>query len=73
MCISYIASSFHCHKCQLKFKVLLPPAKKQKTLACIRERQVHKLLTKVYSQKEVTAMKEYIIIILRAACKTKTH
>ena len=31
--------------------------KKQKTLACIREIQVHKLWTKVYSQKELTAMR----------------
>ena len=33
----------------------LPPAKKQK--ACIREIQVHKLWTKVYSQKGLTAMR----------------
>ena len=30
--------------------------KKQKTLACIREIQVHKHWTKVYSQKGLTAM-----------------
>ena len=34
----------------------LPPAKKQKTLACIRQIQVHKLWTKVYSQKGLTAV-----------------
>ena len=57
MCIlRNIASSFHCHTCQLEFKVPLPPAKKQKILACIREIQVHKLWTKVYSQKGLTAM-----------------
>ena len=38
-----IASSFHCHTCWLEFKTPLLPAKKQKTLACIREIQVHKL------------------------------
>ena len=31
-------------------------SEKQKTLACIREIQVHKLWTKVYSQKGLTAM-----------------
>ena len=31
-------------------------SKKQKTLVCIREIQVHKLWTKVYSQKGLTAM-----------------
>ena len=31
--------------------MLLPPAKKQKTLACIREIQVHNFWTRVYSQK----------------------
>ena len=37
MCISHnIASSFHCHMCWLEFKMPLPPAKKQKTLACLR-------------------------------------
>ena len=36
--------------------MLLLPVKKQKTLACIREIQVHKLWTKVYSQKGLTAM-----------------
>ena len=34
----------------------LPPVKKQKTLACIREIQVHKLWTKVYSQKGLTTL-----------------
>ena len=48
-----VASSFHC---QLEFKMPLPPAKKQKSPACIREIQVHKLWTKVYSQKGLTAM-----------------
>ena len=33
-----------------------PSAKKQKTLVCIREIQVHKLWTKVYSQSGLTAM-----------------
>ena len=33
----------------------LLPAKNQKTLACIREIQVHRLRTKVYSQKGLTA------------------
>ena len=46
----------HCHTCQLEFKLPLPPAKKQKNLACIREIQVHKLWTKVYSQMGLTAM-----------------
>ena len=32
------------------------PAKKQKTPACIREIQVHKLWTKVYSQQGLAAM-----------------
>ena len=38
--------------------MLLPPAKKlqQQKTACIREIQVHKLWTKVYSQKGLTAM-----------------
>ena len=36
--------------------MLLPPVKKQKTPACIREIQVYKLWTKVYSQKGLTAM-----------------
>ena len=40
----------------LEFKILLPPAKKQKILACIREIQVHKHWTEVYSQKVLTAM-----------------
>jgi len=40
----------------VEFKMLLPPAKKQKTLACIREIQVHKHWTKFYSQKGLTAM-----------------
>ena len=35
----------------------LLPAKKQKTPACIREIQVHKLWTKVYSQKGLTVIK----------------
>ena len=57
MCILHnIASSFYCDTCRLEFKIPLPPAKKQKTLACIREIQVHKLWTKVYSQKGSTAM-----------------
>ena len=51
-----IASSFYCHTCRLEFKMPLPPAKKQKTLACIREIQVHKLWTKVYSPRGLTAM-----------------
>ena len=34
----------------------LPPAKKQKTLACLRKVQVHKHWTKVYFQKGLTAM-----------------
>ena len=37
--------------------MLLLPAKKQKTPVCIREIQVHKLWTKVYSQKGLTTMK----------------
>ena len=57
MCISHnSALSFHCHTCWLEFKMLLPPAKKQKTLACLREIQVHKHWTKVYSQKGLIAM-----------------
>ena len=52
----YTASSFRCHPCGLEFKMLLPPAKKQKTPACIREIQVHKFWTKVYSQQGLTAM-----------------
>ena len=57
MCISHnIASSFQCHTCQLELKMLLPPAKKKQTPACIREIHVHKLWTKVYSQKGLTAM-----------------
>ena len=57
MCISHnIASSFDCHTCWLEFKMPLPPAKKQKAPACIREIQVHKFWTKVYSQKGLTAM-----------------
>ena len=52
MCILHnIASSFHCHMCWLEFKMPLPPVKKQKTRACVREKQVHKLWTNVYSQK----------------------
>ena len=52
MCILHnIASSFHCHMCWLEFKMPLPPVKKQKTRACVREIQVHKLWTNVYSQK----------------------
>ena len=39
--------------CWMEFKMPLPPAKKQE--ACIREIQVHKLWTKVYSQKGLTA------------------
>ena len=42
--------------CWLEFKTPLLPAKKQKTLACIREIQFHKLWIKVYSQKGLTAM-----------------
>ena len=53
---SNIASSFHCHTCRLEFKTPLLPAKNQKTPACIREIHVHKLWTKVYSQKGLTAM-----------------
>ena len=57
MCISHnLASSYHCHMYWLEFRMPLPPAKKQKTLACIREIQVHKHWTKVYSQKGLTAM-----------------
>ena len=57
VCILHnIASSFHRHTCQLEFKMPLPPAKKQKTPACVREIQVHKLWTKVYSQNGLTAM-----------------
>ena len=57
MCILHnITSSFHRHTCQLEFKMPLPPEKKQKTLACLREIQVHKLWTKVYSRKGLTAM-----------------
>ena len=37
----------------LAFKMLLPPAKKQKTLACVREIQDHKHWTKVDSQNGV--------------------
>ena len=40
----------------LEFKTPLPPVKKQKTLASIREIQVHKHWTKVYSRKGLTAM-----------------
>ena len=42
--------------CQLEFKMALPPAKKPKAPACIREIEVHKLWTKVYSQEGLTAM-----------------
>ena len=57
VCILHnIVSSFHCNTRQLEFKMPLPPAKNEKTLACIREIQVHKLWTKVYSQKGLTAM-----------------
>ena len=46
MCISHnIASSYHCHICHLELKMPLPPAKKQKTPACIREIEVPKLCT----------------------------
>ena len=41
----------------LEFKMMLPPAKKQKAPACIRERRVNEHWTKVYSQKGLTAMK----------------
>ena len=54
-----MAFSFHCHMCHLQFKMLLPPAKKQKIPACIREIQVHKLWSKVYSQKGLTAMQRW--------------
>ena len=47
----------------LELKMLLPPAKKQNTLACIREIQVHKDWNKVYSQKGLTAM---IVIATKA-------
>ena len=40
----------------------LPPAKKQKTLACIREIQVDKLWTKVYSQTGLTAMVSWRVV-----------
>ena len=57
MCVLYnIASSFHCHTCWLEFKMLLPPVTKQKTPAYIREIQVYKCWTKVYSRKGLTAM-----------------
>ena len=42
----------------------LVPAKKQKTPACIREIQVHKLWTKVYSQQGLTAMYIYLYDII---------
>ena len=55
MCISCnIVSSFHCHMYRMEFK--MPPAKKQMTPAHVREIQVHKLCTNVYSQKGLTAM-----------------
>ena len=57
MCITHnIVSSFCCHMCQLEFRMPLPPAKKLRTLDCIREIQVHKLWTKVYCQKGLTAV-----------------
>ena len=57
MCISHnIASSFHRHMHRLEIKMPLPPVKKQKTPACIKEIQVHKRWTKVYSQKGLTAI-----------------
>ena len=57
MCIQHnIASSFHRHTCQLEFKMPPPSVKKQKTPARIREIQVHKLWTKVYSQQGLTTM-----------------
>ena len=58
MCILHnIASSFHCHRCWSEFKMLLPPAKTTtKDPGSIREIQVHKLWTKVYSQNGLTAM-----------------
>ena len=56
ICILHnIASSFHCHTCWLEFKMLLPPVKKQKTLACVREIGVHKLRTQVDSQQGLAA------------------
>ena len=65
MCISHnIASSFHCHMCRLEFKMPLPPAKKQKTLACIREIQVLKLCTKVYSQKWLTQLWTQVFVVV---------
>ena len=47
--------------------MLLPPVKKRKTLACIREIQVHKFWTKVYSQKGLTAMSMIYIYVIYAS------
>ena len=44
--------------------MLLVPAKKQKTPACIREIQVHKLWTNVYSQQGLTAMVVCVCVCL---------
>jgi len=58
--VVHVYSAQHCFflplpKMPLEFKNAAS-SKKQKTLACIRERQVHKHWTKVYSQKGSTAM-----------------
>ena len=42
----------------------LPPAKKLRTLDCIREIQVHKLWTKVYCQKGLTAVIIFSLLFL---------
>ena len=51
--------------CQLEFKMLLPPAKKQKTPACIREVQVHKLWPKFTPKKDWQLCPLHIAPILR--------
>ena len=53
--------------------MLLPPAKKQKTPACIREIQVHKLLTKVYSQKGLTAMVCAMVTVVETEKWNREH
>ena len=50
--------------CQLEFKMPLVLAKTRKTPACIREIQVHKLWTKVYSQQGLTAMQNHFDVII---------
>ena len=42
----------------------LVPAKKQKTPTCIREIQVHKLWTKVYSQQGLTGVSIFTISVV---------